>query len=50
VAGFFGSYSGDESRELVRAAGFELERVEVLPIEGSQGPAEFLWVLARAGG
>lgn len=47
---FFGSYPDDEARELLRAAGFELERVQVVPIEEPEGPASFLWVLARTGG
>ncbi|HEV2902151.1 MAG TPA: class I SAM-dependent methyltransferase [Gaiellaceae bacterium] len=44
---FFGSYSDEETRELLLAAGFELERVEVVPIEEPEGPATFLWVLSR---
>jgi SAM-dependent methyltransferase len=44
---FFGSYPDDETRGLLIAAGFGLERAEVVPIEEPEGPAEFLWVLAR---
>lgn len=44
---FFGSYPDEETRELLLAASFELERVEVVPIEEPEGPATFLWVLAR---
>jgi SAM-dependent methyltransferase len=44
---FFGSYPDDETQELLLAARFELERVEVVPIEEPEGPAAFLWVLAR---
>jgi cyclopropane fatty-acyl-phospholipid synthase-like methyltransferase len=45
---FFGSYTEDETRELLRRAGFDLIRDEVVPIvEPDEGPAEFLWVLAR---
>jgi hypothetical protein len=47
---FFRSYLDDETRELLRAAGFELERVQVVPIDEPEGPASFLWVLARTGG
>jgi cyclopropane fatty-acyl-phospholipid synthase-like methyltransferase len=47
---FFGSYPDDETRELLRAAGFELDRVQVVPIEEPEGPASFLWVLAGTGG
>jgi cyclopropane fatty-acyl-phospholipid synthase-like methyltransferase len=47
---FFGSYPDDETRKLLRAAGFELERVQVVRIEEPEGPASFLWVLARTGG
>jgi cyclopropane fatty-acyl-phospholipid synthase-like methyltransferase len=45
---FFGSYPDDETRELLLAAGFELERAEVVPIEEPEGPADFLWVQARS--
>jgi SAM-dependent methyltransferase len=44
---FFASYPDDETRDLLLTAGFELERVEVVPIEEPEGPAAFLWVLAR---
>jgi len=47
---FFRSYLDDETRELLRAAGLELELVQVVPIEELEGRASFLWVLARTGG
>jgi SAM-dependent methyltransferase len=46
---FFGSYTEGETLELLRGSGFELIRNEVVGIvEPDEGPAEFLWVLARA--
>jgi SAM-dependent methyltransferase len=45
---FFASYTEDETRDLVRAAGFDLVRDEVVRIiEPDEGVADFLWVLAR---
>jgi ubiquinone/menaquinone biosynthesis C-methylase UbiE len=43
---FFASYAEDETRELVRNAGFELVRDEVVPIVEPEGDARFLWILA----
>lgn len=44
---FFASYTEGETLELVRAAGFTLERHEVVPIVEPEGEARFLWILAR---
>jgi cyclopropane fatty-acyl-phospholipid synthase-like methyltransferase len=45
---FFGSYTDEETLALVRAAGLETERVEVVSIvEPEEGPGSFLWILAR---
>jgi SAM-dependent methyltransferase len=44
---FFASYTEDETLDLVRAAGLELERHEVVPIREPEGEARFLWILAR---
>jgi cyclopropane fatty-acyl-phospholipid synthase-like methyltransferase len=45
---FFGSYTEQETVALLRDAGFQLERAEVVPIvEPEEGAASFLWVLAR---
>lgn len=48
---FFGSYTDDETLELLHGAGFETERVEVVPIvEPGEGEGRFLWVRARTRG
>lgn len=48
---FFASYTENETLGLLRAAGFEIEREEVVPInEPEEGTARFLWVLAKAQG
>jgi SAM-dependent methyltransferase len=47
---FFGSYTDKETLELLANAGFETERVEVVPIVEPEGRAAFLWVLASARG
>jgi ubiquinone/menaquinone biosynthesis C-methylase UbiE len=45
---FFGSYTEQENRELVLAAGLVIERDEVITIvEPDYGEARFQWVLAR---
>jgi SAM-dependent methyltransferase len=45
---FFSSYTEEETLDLVRRAGFAIERSEVVPIiEPDEGEASFLWVLAR---
>jgi SAM-dependent methyltransferase len=44
---FFASYTEGENRELVQAAGLEIERDEVVPIvEPEEGEARFHWLLA----
>jgi len=45
---FFGSYTEDENRAFVRAAGLEIERDQVVKIvEPEYGDARFQWILAR---
>jgi SAM-dependent methyltransferase len=45
---FFASYTEEENRELVQAAGLEIERDEVIAIvEPDYGEARFQWILAR---
>jgi SAM-dependent methyltransferase len=45
---FFASYTEAETLELVRRAGLEIERDEIVAIvEPDEGEARFLWVLAR---
>jgi SAM-dependent methyltransferase len=44
---FFSSYSADENRRLLRAAGFDLLVDEVVTMREPEGDAAFLWVLAR---
>jgi SAM-dependent methyltransferase len=44
---FFGSYTDPETLTLVRDAGLEIERSEVVPIVEPEGEGAFLWVLAR---
>lgn len=45
---FFSHFDADANRELVRAAGFELVRDDVLTMfEEGHGETSFLWVLAR---
>ena len=45
---FFASYAEPETVELVQAAGFVIERSEVVPIvEPEKGEARFLWIRAR---
>lgn len=45
---FFASFTEDENRSLLRAAGFQLERDEVVPIREPDGEARFHWILARS--
>ncbi len=48
---FFGSYTDEETLALLVDAGFETERIEVVPIvEPDEGEGNFLWVLASARG
>jgi hypothetical protein len=45
---FFSHFDADTNRALVRAAGFELLRDEVVAmLEEPHGESRFLWVLAR---
>lgn len=48
VPTFFGSYTDDETLELLHGAGFETERVEVVPIvEPGEVEGNFLWILGK---
>jgi SAM-dependent methyltransferase len=44
---FFSGWPAATNRELLRAAGFELVRDEVVAVSEPEGPVEFHWVLAR---
>jgi SAM-dependent methyltransferase len=44
---FFSSFDADQNRHLLRQAGFELVLDDVVTMREPQGPASFLWVLAR---
>lgn len=44
---FFSSWDADTNRRLLRDAGFELVLEEVVTMHEPEGPASFLWVLAR---
>jgi ubiquinone/menaquinone biosynthesis C-methylase UbiE len=44
---FFASFTEDENRQLVRDAGLEIVRDEVVPIREPEGVARFQWILAR---
>jgi SAM-dependent methyltransferase len=44
---YFSSFPPAENARLLRGAGFELVRDEVVTIEEPEGPAEFQWILAR---
>ena len=46
---FFSGHDAETNRRLLREAGFDLVHEEVATIEEPEGPAEFLWVLARKG-
>jgi SAM-dependent methyltransferase len=43
---FFSSFSADVNSRLVREAGFEIVRDEVVEFDEPEGPAQFQWVLA----
>jgi len=45
---FFSSFPAAVNSELVRGAGFAIERDEVVEFVEPEGPARFQWVLARA--
>ena len=45
---YFAGFEPDENRRLLREAGFELLRDEVVTIREPEGPATFHWVLGRA--
>jgi SAM-dependent methyltransferase len=45
---FFSGFPPEINSELVREAGFKIERDEVVTIEEPEGPARFQWVLAQA--
>jgi SAM-dependent methyltransferase len=45
---FFASFPPETNSRLVREAGFEIERDEVVTFEEPEGPASFQWVLAQA--
>jgi SAM-dependent methyltransferase len=45
---FFSSFPPEINSRLVRAAGFAVERDEVVVFEEPEGPARFQWVLAQA--
>lgn len=45
---FFASFPPEVNSQLVREAGFAIERDEVVTFEEPEGPARFQWVLARA--
>jgi SAM-dependent methyltransferase len=44
---FFSSFTPDENSRLVREAGFEPIRDDVVTFDEPEGPASFQWVLAR---
>lgn len=45
---FFSGYPSEINSQLVREAGFTIERDGVVEFEEPEGPARFQWVLARA--
>jgi cyclopropane fatty-acyl-phospholipid synthase-like methyltransferase len=45
---FFSSYPPETNSQLVREAGFTIERDEVVEFQEPEGPARFQWVLACA--
>ena len=45
---FFSSFPAEVNSQLVREAGFAVERDEVVDFEEPEGPARFQWVLAKA--
>ena len=44
---FFSSYPPEANTRLLREAGFELLRDEVVAFEEPEGPATFQWILGR---
>ena len=44
---FFSSFDADENRRLLRLAGFETLLDDVVTMQEPDGPATFLWILAR---
>ena len=47
AATFFSSFAPPVNSQLVRAAGFAIERDEVVSITEPEGPTQFQWILAR---
>jgi ubiquinone/menaquinone biosynthesis C-methylase UbiE len=47
---FFSSHDADTNRALLRAAGFTLERDEIIAMHEPEGSVTFLWVIARKAG
>jgi ubiquinone/menaquinone biosynthesis C-methylase UbiE len=47
VTSYFSSHAPDVTRELLAAAGFELEIDEIVEMVEPEGPESFLWILAR---
>jgi cyclopropane fatty-acyl-phospholipid synthase-like methyltransferase len=45
---FFSGHDAETNRRLLREAGFELVHDEIATIEESEGPAQFLWVVASS--
>jgi cyclopropane fatty-acyl-phospholipid synthase-like methyltransferase len=45
---FFSGYEPETNSQLVREAGFTIERDEVVEFQEPEGPARFQWVLAHA--
>jgi len=45
---FFSGFPAETNSAIVRAAGFRIERDEVVEFEEPEGPAKFQWVLAQA--
>jgi cyclopropane fatty-acyl-phospholipid synthase-like methyltransferase len=45
---FFSSYPPETNSQLVREAGFTIERDEVVELQEPEGPVQFQWVLACA--
>jgi SAM-dependent methyltransferase len=45
---YFASFPPEINSQLVREAGFRIERDEVITFEEPEGPARFQWVLAQA--
>lgn len=45
---FFSGYPAETNSALVEAAGFRIERDEIVEFQEPEGPAQFQWVLAQA--